>query len=1197
MNCRIALLCFYSTLFCACVNAQVPTYNFTQFSTAQGLSGNEAVKSVTDKNGFLWVATHNGINRFDGKTFKKYTYIPNDSTSLRSIWITDLLIDENKTLWASTEWGLCYYDDVYDRFRYINNKKDLIILYKAPLTLGKNNCIWMACETGLYKIDCNTKKITATSIARITDPQSIIEDNIGVVWIGTRGSGLIQYNAATNTNTLFINKIIVAQAHYMQLLCSNDTIWAATSEGLLQITKSIKVVLYASGKANLSNTVCNQLTCISPVLQNKILCGTYNKRLLLFDKSANKFIYEWKTEGNLPTAVFMSIQVTDNRIWLCTQNGLVKMQNGYANFNLINVTPNQSPQLFLQVLPDNFRKSKYWLLADNNGASLVLYNDSLKKIEKQSIGKTKLNFSNNKSAILQNKKGVVFTFVNRYINIFNLAGVWQSEIELKEKIFSACFDNQENIWIGTENGIAFIEKDKLNVKYYPFAFSGTDIENNSFKENFPVSGICYSNTGKLWMANIKYGLFEYTIKNNELIPHRQASSLSYETLNRCASVLLINDTVWVSNMSGITAYVPSTNSFINYNSSHDLASSYVYSIAKESNTSIWGRGNAGVFGFSIATKKFVNYLLPSSFDALYYQQSVNSNENNCFLGLDNSFATFQKKATTQFKTIVFINSCLVNGKNIYQTTETAILKHNENTVQFDFTSLNFENEPESFYYMLEGLNNNWIEASQKNNILFSNLNPGNYTFNLKSKRLNDDTFGNTIEYRFIIKAAFWQQLWFKIFSVLFTIFFALSWFYIRFNNLKKSNQQKEKLQKLSLNQYQKQLELEKIVNFFSVSLVNKTNVDDVLWDVCRNLISKLGFEDCMIYLWNENKSILIQKAGYGQKGAMHDAYNKENYNIKKGTGIIGAAAEMNAPLIINDTSIDSRYITVDGITRLAEICVPLIQNDIQIGMINAESAQKNFFTPWHTQLLSTIATLVADKINAIEAANSLQQKQIELATASTRLASTELALLRSQMNPHFIFNSLNSVQKYIWENNEEGAAEYLASFARLMRAILENSRHELVTLKQEIDILNLYVELEHRRSNHNFDYSIKTDQKLDLEKTLIPPMLLQPFIENSIWHGLNKKPDKGNLLVHIYKEGHQLICIVDDDGVGRQQTENTSIDKKSLGISITKQRIESLMESTSKNAKVNIEDKIINNTPAGTKVTVILPLQINNTNA
>jgi LytS/YehU family sensor histidine kinase len=223
---------------------------------------------------------------------------------------------------------------------------------------------------------------------------------------------------------------------------------------------------------------------------------------------------------------------------------------------------------------------------------------------------------------------------------------------------------------------------------------------------------------------------------------------------------------------------------------------------------------------------------------------------------------------------------------------------------------------------------------------------------------------------------------------------------------------------------------------------------------------------------------------------------------------------------------------------------------------------------------------------------TIRQKEKQKTAVNKAMAELETKMFRSQMNPHFIFNSLNSIQKYIWENKEEDAAEYLARFAKLIRAILENSRKETIPLYDEIEVMKLYIELEHRRSNAHFDYSIKVSEDIDIQNIAIPPLLMQPFIENAIWHGLNKKKEKGNLLLSITKKETQLVCIIDDDGVGRQENvASISIEKKSLGITITQQRIDRLMETTKLFAGVTIEDKKENGIATGTCVTLTLPLQ------
>jgi LytS/YehU family sensor histidine kinase len=197
------------------------------------------------------------------------------------------------------------------------------------------------------------------------------------------------------------------------------------------------------------------------------------------------------------------------------------------------------------------------------------------------------------------------------------------------------------------------------------------------------------------------------------------------------------------------------------------------------------------------------------------------------------------------------------------------------------------------------------------------------------------------------------------------------------------------------------------------------------------------------------------------------------------------------------------------------------------------------------------------------------------------------------MNPHFIFNSLNSIQKYIWENNEEDAAEYLSKFAKLIRSILENSSKEFVTLEEEFKFLKIYLELEHKRSNGHFDYFFNIESNIDQSRILTPPMLLQPFIENAIWHGLNKKASHGNLHITVQRNEDVLSFIVEDDGVGRSPVvaEKEIKENKSMGISITKQRIEKLFESTVLKGKIEILDKKKKGERDGTKVIISLPLK------
>lgn len=211
------------------------------------------------------------------------------------------------------------------------------------------------------------------------------------------------------------------------------------------------------------------------------------------------------------------------------------------------------------------------------------------------------------------------------------------------------------------------------------------------------------------------------------------------------------------------------------------------------------------------------------------------------------------------------------------------------------------------------------------------------------------------------------------------------------------------------------------------------------------------------------------------------------------------------------------------------------------------------------------------------------------ASFNLKVSDTELKALRAQMNPHFIFNSLNSILDYIAKNDTENATNYLTKFSKLMRETLEKSRENEITLNEDITILKTYMDIENKRSNYNFEYTIHIDKDLDPENTLIPPMILQPFVENSIIHGLRGIEKNGRITISFNVKDDMLVCTVEDNGIGRQKSSTLKTDshKQSLGMSITKSRIDILNKKRNTNGTVDIIDQ-----SKGTKIEVKLPLTL-----
>ncbi len=1005
------------------------TFKFKNYTTLNGMADNVVVKTVKDNNGFLWIATYNGLSRFDGLKFKNYTHHPTDSNSLRSIWVSDLLIDEYKTLWVSTEWGLCYYEPLKDKFVYINDKENIQLVYKMPLCKDDNNTIWIAAEDGLKKVNCITKKYINTSLDRIADPQFIVKDNTGHLIIGTRGRGLLKYNIASDNYTLLSAQNLPKATHYMGACLYEGNVWIASEEGLLLLNNDETTTLYTNEGENLKGSLITQLMCVSPFVagvgKGYLVCGTYDKKLYLFDIKQKVFTQKWASNVSNPegfiSSVVYSLYENNNTLWIGTDRGLNQLNldnQQQQSFYITSLLSKENLPLVKKVIANStLDDSKIWLIPQQPYNGVLLYNRATQQIlqewntNKTGKGKVYSDIISSKftNTIIAARDSAIDFFSEKH-------GIFKT-IHLADNIKCLQEDANGNLWAGADNGLIFVNTNTNTASVFQSTFTGSDVEKNAFGSRFPVSDLEIATDNKIWLANGKYGLFSFDITTKKYTPHRQNVNSTFSTLNRCSSIGIISqDSIWVGNMSGLSCYIPSQNKFINYDATNGLKSTYIYSIVQDKAHNIWARGNADVFYFNTVTKKLISTKLSPGSDVFCYNQHLSINDNDVLLGHEAGFTIFNatdfvKPITT--KPLLNIISYKTKEGTFFVENDSISnpikLKYNDNQIGFDFAAIEY-NYPEKieYWYKLEGLENDFINASNNRSISYNNLQHGKYRFAVYALNKQTNIKSEIAFFGFNITPAFWQRWWF--------------------------------------------------------------------WPV-------LG---------------------------------------------------------------------------LLFICA--------------------------------VVYIARRRIAAI------RQKEKQKTAVNKAMAELETKMFRSQMNPHFIFNSLNSIQKYIWENKEEDAAEYLARFAKLIRAILENSRKETIPLSEEIEVMKLYIELEHRRSNARFDYTIKVSENVDVQNVAIPPLLMQPFIENAIWHGLNKMKTKGNLMVSIIKNDGQLICVIDDDGVGRQEkADPISTEKKSLGIGITQQRIDRLMETTKLFAGVTIKDKKEKGMPTGTTVTLTLPLQtINN---
>jgi len=509
------------------------------------------------------------------------------------------------------------------------------------------------------------------------------------------------------------------------------------------------------------------------------------------------------------------------------------------------------------------------------------------------------------------------------------------------------------------------------------------------------------------------------------------------------------------------------------------------------------------------------------------------------------------------------------------------LNYDENFFVIEFSSPNHHDISSLEYaYKLVPFDKDWVYCGHRQTASYTNVPSGRYTFLVKCTDANGQWVQRKDPVHIIVKPAFWNTWWFTGIIVLLILLAAWKLYQVKIRNNRKSD-------------------IDKTIDYFANSVYGQNSINEICWDIARNCISQLHFEDCVVYLFDEKRKVLVQKAAYGPKNPKGQEIVAP-IELTPGTGIAGTVAETGKPLLIADTTKDSRYIVHDE-KRLSQLAVPILHDGEVIGVIDSENSKRNYFTEAHMKALSTIASISANKIAEAKAEALVKENEIKVLEINKMLAESQLMAMRAQMNPHFVFNCLNSIQECIVTQKYGEASNYLNKFSKLFRMVLNNSGRKLISLDEEKEVLELYLQLELMRFEKSFSYKIIIDEELDTSEVLIPSMLLQPYVENALWHGLMHKDGERILQIEFKSLSEDVFaCIVEDNGIGRKRSFDLKAEQsktkrhESKGLKISSDRLE-VIQKQGYHATLQIIDKYDDNQqPAGTKIIIELSTELIN---
>ena len=996
---------------------------------------------------------------------------------------------------------------------------------------------------------------------------SIVQDQYGYMWFGT-WEGLNKYDGY-NFSIYNVNDGLSDHIIYTILEDEDGILWMGTDNGFNRLDRKTQTIKqYTNLPGDSSSLYQKRIKSIIQTKDGKLWMGSGNG-LFCFDKET-ELITPYLGSGqeyNSPRSTYVLHLFEDNQgiLWVSTTYGLIRFDTRTKRSTRYYHIPGDSTSLSHNnircVLQD--RAGNYWI---GTLKGLNFYNT-----EKETI-RHYYNESDNPNSISGDYITCIYEDSSEKIWI----GTESSGLNLYDKendqfirfqhefgneaslsnnsVYSIYEDHSGNIWVGTYNGV------NLKRKYYnDFKHQKRTSNDNRSLNNNIIWAFDEDPEGNLWIGtsegvnikNKKTGLFSYMVHNpkkENTISEDDIRAILYSDKDQC---------VWIGHYgSGVDKYhlqAQKITRFIPDPGKNSISNPYVTNIMMDSKGYIWISTARGLNMLNPITNRFDNFY--HSFDdstsissdivyCLYEDRQGHiwagtEKGLNRYLGPEKGFERFVNNPDDPSSLSFNAVFCIYEdetGKLWIGTSGGGINKFNPETKKF------------KAYTTKDGLPNNLIygiEEDEKGNLWIST------TYGLAKFYKDSETFVN-----YDVKDG------------------------LQSNEFNLGACYKDKNGNLyfgGMNGY----------NVFHPSEIKYNPVEPIV------VISKFR-------KFNE-----VQPVEYFSGDTVRLNYDENFFSLEIAALDYSNPSKNKYRYILDN--IDNDWIYTDASGRLAEYKKVrpgtyhfLAYGSNSDGKWNEEGVSLTIIiTPpwWETWIfriiaalivISLVSLLVLWRIKRIRKKHEIEKKIFEI---EKQMFDLEQKALRLQMNPHFIFNSLNSIQSYILTHNEKKAVLYLSKFSQLMRLILANSSYKYISIKDELQAVKHYLDLEKLRFENKFDYTLYLDKSIDEDFMEIPPMIIQPYIENAIIHGLLHKQDKGHCDIQLKLDGDRVICTIEDNGVGREKAMEidtaSGIKRKSRGMLITKARLEILNRQSRDNYSVNVIDlKDKKGNPTGTKVII-----------
>jgi len=838
---NIQFLCFlllitFSSLYAQDFLKKNQSLKFKKFSLSEGLSQSSVLSILQDSKGFLWFGTRDGLNKYDGNTFKTYRYDYKNENSISNGFIKALLEDENGNIWIGTNNGLNKYLPNEDKFvRYIHNKNEKGLNNNEISALAKaaNNFLWIGTNSGLEKFNILTGE-SEQVLKRNKNIDGNLKNKIKSLFVTANnlwicnGENIIVFNSKENTIESFEypkNEFTKPKKNYSPVIYEDkkSNIWLGYKDGLAKFNSEKNKFEKFEIPLNKTSKIDVEVRTILEDSFENLWIGTYNG-LYILNKEKNvikHFLYDQNNIHSLSqNSIFKIIEDIKGDIWIGTYSGGINYYDRSYDVFKHYKSGDKNQKLNYKVVSSIIQDSLNNLWIGTEGGGINYLNRETNQFTYYTHNKNDANSisTNNVKSIIKTKKGNLWigthngglNFLNPNKKPFSFKKYRYNSIKKNglssDRIISLFEDENENLWIGTSGaGLNF-----MTVSNNSF-LKITDSLNHIGEIIFSITKSQEKNT---ILVSGSRGLSKVEIQTKKINPinYRLENEKEENTnITLCTYEDKLGN-LWIGTEgNGLYYFDVNTQRSTKYSIADGLPNEVIYSILPDDNNNLWLSTNKGLSRLNLETKQFKNIdvydgILENEFN---YGSRIKLKNNELMFGSANGIVYFNPKDINENSFIppVYITSILVNNKPYLSginLNKTIKLNHNQNVFSFSFIALSYSQpEKNQYAYKLEGFDKDWNYIKYKKFATYTNLDPGDYVFRVKAS--NSDNIWNEEGQSVIIKILppFWKTWWAYLIYIIVCvtlILVARKYILLRIyekNELKQERLEKERIEKIN----------------------------------------------------------------------------------------------------------------------------------------------------------------------------------------------------------------------------------------------------------------------------------------------------------------------------------------------------------------------------------------------------------------